>query len=214
MFLAMEYMSLGDLEQNLQEIENSPTHEGPALSEEETQVVTRQILEGLNIMHTEGFAHRDLKPQNVFVVQKQPQWWVKLGDFGLSKQRTDQTAFRTQAGTQQYMAPELFYYVPDLDTETSEYTSAIDLWALGCVVYRVITGAVPFPSLLALRNFCRDPLKVPLNIPPTMVNAGKFAEALLQPSPVRRPSASGALASTWLTQSTFTSWSNPQMNGI
>jgi serine/threonine protein kinase len=210
----MEYMSLGDLEQNLQEIENSPTHEGPALSEEEAQEVTRQILEGLNIMHAEGFAHRDLKPQNVFVVQKQPQWWVKLGDFGLSKQRTDQTAFRTQAGTQQYMAPELFYYVPDLDTETSEYTSAIDLWALGCIVYRVITGAVPFPSLLSLRNFCRDPLKVPLNIPPTMVNAGKFAEALLQPSPVMRPSASGALASTWLTQSTFTFWLNSQVNGM
>jgi calcium/calmodulin-dependent protein kinase I len=57
-------------------------------------------------MHAEGYAHRDLKPQNVFVVQKQPQWWVKLGDFGLSKQRTEQTAFRTQAGTQQYMAPE------------------------------------------------------------------------------------------------------------
>lgn len=117
--LAMEYMPLGDLEQNLQEIEDSPEHLGPAVSEEETQEITRQILEGLKIMHAEGFAHRDLKPQNVFVVQKQPQWWVKLGDFGLSKERTDQTAFRTQAGTQQYMAPELYYYVPDLDAETS-----------------------------------------------------------------------------------------------
>jgi serine/threonine protein kinase len=74
-FLTMEYMLLGDLEQNLQEIENSPTHEGPALSGEEAQEITRQILEGLNIMHAEGFANRDLKPQNVFVVQEQPQWW-------------------------------------------------------------------------------------------------------------------------------------------
>lgn len=63
MFLAMEYMPLGDLEQNLQEIENSPTHDGPPLSEEEVQEITRQILEGLKIMHAEGFAHRDLKPQ-------------------------------------------------------------------------------------------------------------------------------------------------------
>ena len=204
MFLAMEYMPLGDLEQNLQEIENSPTHEGPALSEEEVQEISQQILEGLGIMHAEGFAHRDLKPQNVFVVQKQPQWWVKLGDFGLSKQQTGQTAFRTQAGTQQYMAPELFHYVPDLDLETSEYTNAIDLWGLGCIIYRAIAGAVPFPSLLSLRNYCRDASKVPLNIPPSMEKAGGFIEALLQPSPVKRPAAKAALALTWLTESRFT----------
>jgi len=203
MFLAMEYMALGDLEQNLQEIEASPEHLGTALSEEELQEITRQILEGLKIMHAEGFAHRDLKPQNVFVVQKQPQWWVKLGDFGLSKQRTDQTAFRTQAGTQQYMAPELYHYVPDLDSETSEYTHAIDLWALGCIVYRIIVGAVPFPSLLTLRNFCRDPSKIPLSIPASMEEAGKCVREFLQPNPRDRPAASVALASTWLSQSMF-----------
>jgi len=203
MFLAMEYMPLGDLEQNLQEIENSPTHEGPAIPEEEVQEITRQILEGLNIMHAEGFAHRDLKPQNIFVVQKLPQWWVKLGDFGLSKQRTEDTAFRTQAGTRQYMAPELFYYVPDLESETSEYTSAVDLWGLGCIVYRIITGAVPFPSLLSLKNYCQDPSKMPLCIPPTMEKAVKFVGELLQPHPGRRPLASSASKSDWLQQSKF-----------
>jgi serine/threonine protein kinase len=201
MFLAMEYMPLGDLEHNVQEIENSPTHIGPPLPEEEVQEITRQILEGLNIMHTEGFAHRDLKPQNVFVVQKHPQWWVKLGDFGLSKKRTDDTAYRTHAGTQHYMAPELFYYVPELDTETSEYTSAIDLWSLGCIIYRVVTGAVPFPSLLSLRNYCKDPSKVLFNMPPTMENARKFMQGLLMPHPAERPVASAALESTWLTTS-------------
>lgn len=201
MFLAMEYMVLGDLEQNLQEIENSPEHLGSALAEEETQDITRQILEGLNIMHAEGFAHRDLKPQNVFVVQKQPQWWVKLGDFGLSKQQTDQTVLRTQAGTQQYMAPELYHYVPDLDMETSEYTSAIDLWALGCIIHRIIVGAVPFPSLLSLRNYCRDPAKVPLNIPTSMEGARNFIIEVLQPNPGNRPLASVALSSSWFSQS-------------
>jgi serine/threonine protein kinase len=63
MFLAMEYMPLGDLEQNILKIENSLTHTGPPLSEEEVQEISRQILEGLKIMHAEGFAHRDLKPQ-------------------------------------------------------------------------------------------------------------------------------------------------------
>ncbi|PGG98753.1 serine/threonine protein kinase [Helicocarpus griseus UAMH5409] len=199
LFLAMEYMPLGDLEQNLREIEVQPAHEGSALSEEETQEVSRQILEGLNIMHAEGFAHRDLKPQNVFVVRKHPQWWVKLGDFGLSKRQTGQTTFRTQAGTQEYMAPELFHYVPDLDMESGGYTSAVDLWGLGCIIYRIITGAIPFPSLLLLRNYCLDALKVPLILPPSMGRARGFVEALLQPSPAKRPSAAAALALQWLT---------------
>ena len=63
MFLAMEYMPLGDLEQNIQKIEKSPTYTRHPLSEEEVQEITRQILEGLKIMHAEGFTHRDLKPQ-------------------------------------------------------------------------------------------------------------------------------------------------------
>ena len=63
MFLAMEYMPLGDLEKNLKELENSPTPTRPPLPEEDVQEISRQILEGLKIMHAEGFAHRDLKPQ-------------------------------------------------------------------------------------------------------------------------------------------------------
>jgi serine/threonine protein kinase len=63
MFLAMEYMPLGDLEHNVQQIEKYPAHSSPPLSEEEVKDISRQILEGLKIMHGEGFAHRDLKPQ-------------------------------------------------------------------------------------------------------------------------------------------------------
>jgi serine/threonine protein kinase len=197
----MEYMPLGDLEQNVQEIEKSLTHTGPPLSEEEVQEITRQILEGLKIMHAEGFAHRDLKPQNIFVVQKHPQWWVKLGDFGLSKKRTNGNAYLTQAGTQEYMAPELFHYVQELDTETSEYTSAIDLWSLGCIIHRIVTRKLPFPSTLSLRNYCIDQSKVPLTMPPAMEEAGKFVQELLMPYPAKRPVASAALESTWLTTS-------------
>jgi serine/threonine protein kinase len=68
-------------------------------------------------------------------VQRKPEWWVKLGDFGLTKKQTDGTVYRTQAGTEKYMGPELYFYVPGLNKETSEYTNAVDIWALGCIVY-------------------------------------------------------------------------------
>lgn len=101
------------------------------------------------------------------------------------------------------MAPELFYYIQELETETAEYTNAVDLWSLGCIIYRIVTGAVPFPSLLSLRNYCRDPSKVPLNIPPTMQEAGKFIQGLLMIHPAERPVASAALESNWLLTSKY-----------
>lgn len=66
MHLAMEYIPLGDLENNLQELEKSKNgsgHTSCVLRENEIKDITTQILEGVKIMHAEGFAHRDLKPQ-------------------------------------------------------------------------------------------------------------------------------------------------------
>ena len=69
--------------------------------------------------------------QNVFVVSTEPQGWVKIGDFGISKRiAIDQTILRTQAGTQQFQAPEILGYVEEAE-ERSEYTNAVDMWSLG-----------------------------------------------------------------------------------
>ena len=66
----MEYIPFGDLENNLQELEQSKrtgrltdAHTGGVLSEKEVKDITTQILEGVKIMHAEGFAQLDLKPQ-------------------------------------------------------------------------------------------------------------------------------------------------------
>lgn len=82
---------------------------------------------------------------------------MKLADFGLSKRRTEDTALRTQTGTQAYMAPEILNYIPG----HSEYTYAVDIWALGCIIYRLISGVVPFPPGLSLTNFCGDEERFP-----------------------------------------------------
>jgi calcium/calmodulin-dependent protein kinase I len=97
------------------------------------------------------------------------------------------------------MAPELYFYVPGLHTETSEYTNAIDIWALGCIVYRIMTRAVPFPSLLSLRNYsnCKEGLL--FKVLSSIDEAENFVRKLLTPHPAKRPTASTAMEHSWLT---------------
>lgn len=74
----MEYCHHGDLGRFLKE--------NGTLSVEETQHLTYQILKGLDQMHQQDFAHRDLKPGNVLIKSMPPdQWWLVLSDFGFSK---------------------------------------------------------------------------------------------------------------------------------
>ncbi|KFZ22766.1 hypothetical protein V502_02755 [Pseudogymnoascus sp. VKM F-4520 (FW-2644)] len=203
----MEYVPLGDLETYV------TSHSGK-IPEVEARDITQQILSGLEIMHAESFAHRDLKPQvnsiyyfahrdlkpqNVLVVHGPPQWWVKLADFGLSKRLTETTAYYTKSGTQSYMAPEIFDYL-DTDTPSTEYTNAVDLWAVGCITYRLVTGKVPFPPGKSLGKYCEDKSLFPLG--PHFDSGMKsscfeFIKGLLEPHPKERPSASQALALTW-----------------
>jgi serine/threonine protein kinase len=69
MYLAMEYMRGGDLEANFLDLESLMEH-GLAIPEEDIKEITSQILEGLKIMHAEGFAHCDLKPKVQFFCVK------------------------------------------------------------------------------------------------------------------------------------------------
>ena len=68
MYLAMEYIRGGDLEECLLNLESLTTN-GSAIPEEDIKEITSQILEGLKIMHAEGFTHRDLKPKVICLCQ-------------------------------------------------------------------------------------------------------------------------------------------------
>lgn len=141
----MEFIPLGDLETNVE------VHSG-RLPEFEAKEITEQMLSGLEIMHAESFAHRDLKPQNILVDHGPPQWWIKIADFGLSKRLTESTSHTQGAGSLVYMAPEMLGHV---NTNPS-HTNTVDIWAVGCILYRLLAGCVPFPLGPALGVFCRD----------------------------------------------------------
>jgi serine/threonine protein kinase len=136
--------------------------------------------------------------QNVLVIHGPPEWWVKLADFGLSKKLTGTTAYRTKSGTQSYMAPEILEY---LDTPGGEYTNAVDLWAVGCITYRLVTGIVPFPPGRSLLEYCKDASLFPYD---ALLDSGiksscsKFIKELLETGPKQRLSASQALDHAWI----------------
>jgi serine/threonine protein kinase len=94
-----------------------------------------QIGEGLQAAHEKGIVHRDIKPANIMIT---PQGLVKIMDFGLAQlsDRTKLTASGIKLGTPSYMSPE--------QTEGKPTDRRTDIWALGVVLYEVISGRVPF----------------------------------------------------------------------
>ncbi|KAF1999071.1 kinase-like protein [Amniculicola lignicola CBS 123094] len=194
---AMEYFPLGDLYNVFREGTT-----GAPCTEEDAKEITNQILCGLRIMHGKGFAHRDLKPQNIFVTQRHPFWWIKLGDFGISKQVLDEeTALRTIVGTQNYLAPEVIQAGEDYNIES--YTNAVDMWSLGCVVYWLLTKSIPFSNrgVLTLANFVRDASLFPMEkLQQNNVTAEciSFLKQLLVIQPSKRMTAVSAQEHIWL----------------
>jgi serine/threonine protein kinase len=102
------------------------------------------------------------------------------------------------------MAPEILNY---LDTEPgSEYTNAVDIWAVGCIIYRLISGRVPFPPGRLLVKYCEDKSLFPYD---ALFDAGiksegsQFIRQLLLPHPGDRHSASQALKHNWILSGEF-----------
>jgi serine/threonine protein kinase len=143
--------------------------------------------------------------QNVLVVTGPPKWWVKLADFGLSKRLTETTAYHTRSGTQSYMALEILDYL-DTDVPSTEYTNAVDLWAVGCITYRLVIGKVPFPPDISLMKYCANNSLFPHeSLLDNGINSSghQFIRDLLATHPKERPSASQALNHTWIISGGF-----------
>ncbi|PUU79029.1 kinase-like domain-containing protein [Tuber borchii] len=192
LYIAMEYLEAGDLTK----------HIGAPLLQETVRHISKQILEGLNVMHQQGIAHRDLKPANIFVVSMSPVW-VKLGDFGVSKRILAQatTTLHTPVSTQLYSAPEVLGL--DSSSETSNYTNSVDIWSLGCVIYELLAGAKLFPLegqvsryFFGKWPFPEDKLKG--LSPPTDDIGISLLKSMLLIRPEDRPTAAGALSHGWL----------------
>ncbi|MEL6344114.1 MAG: serine/threonine-protein kinase [Myxococcota bacterium] len=133
-FLVMEYIEGNPLSNFLN---NGALPPGRALS------IGAQISASLREAHQQGIVHRDLKPSNVLITrQGDAEHFVKVIDFGLGKEIEEEHAELTVAGqvlgSPMYMAPE--------QVRSEEVDQRADIYALGVVLYRMLTGARPYPQ--------------------------------------------------------------------
>jgi serine/threonine protein kinase len=191
-FLAMDYFEMGDLSHHLQS----------KIPESQARDITQQLLRGLVEMHGMGITHRDLKPTNIFVVARSDSSWdVRIGDFGISKRvNANETELRTITGTRYYMAPELDPMLVD-DEETHTYTQAVDVWALGILLFQMLTLQMAFQDQSSLRKYFKgrtafpdEPLLRESITSPCI----ELLMAVLQPKPKDRPASGDTFSYEWM----------------
>jgi len=135
-YLAMELIEGKSLTDLLEEVGTLPLARAGAM--------IQQSADGLQVAHDLGIVHRDLKPDNIMVTTARGKDTVKVVDFGIAKavggdesnQKVTKTGF--VVGTPEYMSPEQLAGDP-VDGRS-------DLYSLGLVFYRMLTGATPFPA--------------------------------------------------------------------
>ncbi|XP_066559266.1 cyclin-dependent kinase 18 [Amia ocellicauda] len=127
--LVFEYLD-SDLKQYLDNC-------GNIMSMHNVKIFTFQLLRGLSYCHKRKILHRDLKPQNLLINDKGE---LKLADFGLARAQSVPTK------TYSNEVVTLWYRPPDVLLGSTEYSTQIDMWGVGCILYEMVTGRPMFPG--------------------------------------------------------------------
>ncbi len=170
-YIVMEFLAGPDLKQVIRSRAPLPATE--AID------ATQQILAALGAAHRRDVVHRDVKPQNVLVAED---GHLKVTDFGIARAgaESDMTEAGSVIGTAQYLSPE--------QARGDEVTAASDTYAVGIVLYEMLTGRVPFdggpPVAVAMKQISDEPVS-PRIVEPSVP---RELEAVVMRSLAKRPS--------------------------
>jgi len=177
LFIAMELLRGHTLARELEAMKPLPLRR--------TTTIAMQLCDALDAAHAQGIIHRDLKPGNVIILDDPPgRDLIKVLDFGLAKSLVSDTSSQvthTNAilGTPLYMAPE--------QVEGRPADQRADLYALGCILYQMVTGRPPFVSdsvnLVLAAHLSEEPEPLPPDVPAPLADTIRH---LLAKDPARR----------------------------
>ncbi len=179
-YLVMDYCEGGTLRHLLEQ--------NHALRLQECLQLLIGVLEGLHYAHQRGIIHCDIKPENILLTLKPQGWHPKLSDFGIARHLPTQGKFSSSqkpslftGGSPAYMAPERFYGL---------YSPQSDLYAIGIVLYEMLTGDRPFHGLpgelmwsqlnqrFQVPNFVPEPLQIIVQKALEKLPARRYSTAL------------------------------------
>ena len=129
-FIIMEYINGGNL--------FSFVKKRRKLSEKISKFLFRQIIEGIQHIHSKKIVHRDIKLENILIDLNNK---IKICDFGIGIMlNSDDELIREQCGTPMYMAPEII-----LNSKKNGYKGyPVDIWSAGIALYIMLSGTLPF----------------------------------------------------------------------
>lgn len=154
-----------------------------------------EVLDALDAAHQAGIVHRDLKPANLFLHETDAGWKMKLLDFGIAKQKnlaTEETKLTTTGivvGTPQYMSPE--------QARGKSLDGRSDCWSVACVLFKLLTGHVPFQednfADLMARMLTEKPPRLDVLYPELPEPLRRAVDGALRRKPEKRFESAGVM---------------------
>ncbi len=181
-YCAMELVQCGTLKEVLVSRYRLPWREAAE--------VTAQVSRALAHAHERGCVHRDLKPANLYLSED---GFVKLGDLGLARDLNDTrlTMAGQTVGTWRYMPPEQI-------TGQDEIDGRLDIYALACIVFEMVTGHVPFdgPNYAAIfdQHLESAPARLDVLVPDCPTEFADLVDKMLEKKPEDRPANAAIVA--------------------